>query len=176
VPYLSEERSYSSSDPGGLSSDVDLTGRRAAHGSPADEWHLKKLQSTFNEREALGLARRPSEDVSGYSSTQEIPIVHEDDVCIHVVGLPAILTKEVAFSGVYGISEQPPAWHSPDSNFELFEAGTKFYHRDQFIPTQGPLTDLGVNYHGELVSQKTALRLSKEIRYSDGIESSWKLL
>ena len=129
---------------------MDLTGRRAARGSPADEWYLKKLRSTLNERETLRLAYRSSDNIASHSSTQEIPIVHEDDVCIHVVGLPASLNKEVAFSGVYGIVDQPREWRSPDSNFEIFEADTKLYHRDQLIPIQGPLTGLGVNYHGKL--------------------------
>lgn len=129
---------------------MDLNGRRAARDPKADEWYLDKLRKTFKERQALGLVCRSSDDISDYSSTQETPIVHEDDVCIHVVGLPAGLTKEVAFSGVYGIVDQPRVWCSPDSNFEVFEADTKFYHRDQFVPIQGPLTSLGVNYHGEL--------------------------
>jgi hypothetical protein len=129
---------------------VDLYGRRAGRDSPADEWYLNKLRSTFNERETLRLAYRSFDKISSHYSTQETPIVREDDVCIHVVGLPAGLTKEVAFSGVYGIIDQPRAWRSPDSKFEIFEADTKFYHRDQFVPIQGPLAGLGVNYHGEL--------------------------
>jgi hypothetical protein len=113
---------------------VDLTGRRAAHLSPADEWYLNKLRKTLTQREILGLAYRSSDNISSHSSTQEIPLVREDDVCIHVVGLPASLTKEVAFSGVYGIVDRPTAWRSADSNFEIFEADTKFYHRDQLVP------------------------------------------
>jgi hypothetical protein len=70
----------------------------------ADEWNLGKLRNTFKKRYNQGLARDPCKEVPGHLSLQEIPSVREDDVCIHVVGPPATLTKEAAFSGVYGIA------------------------------------------------------------------------
>ena len=112
-----------------------------------DWWFNKKLDETFKRRITLGLARE-SED--GQSTRSETAIVQEDDVCIHVIGLPAKLTPEVAFAGVYGVVEQPQTWRIPNTNFELFVADSKLYHRDQLIPVKGPLVDLGVNFHGEL--------------------------
>lgn len=96
----------------------------------------------------LGLACTINEGHSPASNQNAI--VREDDVCIQVIGLPANLTPEAAFAGIYGVAEQPLAWKIPHTEFEFFVADSKFYHRDQLVPTEGPLVGLGVNFHGEL--------------------------
>ena len=82
----------------------------------------------------------------------------EDDVCIHVIGLPASLTAEEAFSDIYGIFEQPKSWtiqlpSSKATHMEIFKTKQKkalLYLRDQLVPIGSPLTCLSINYPGEL--------------------------
>ena len=115
-----------------------------------DQWFTSRLEKTFERRLKLGLARETNGGHSSEAAESQIAIVREDDVCIHVIGLPAKLTPEAAFAGIYGLAEQPLAWQLPNTDFELFVAESKFYHRDQFVPIEGPLAGLGVNFHGEL--------------------------
>jgi len=76
--------------------------------------------------------------------------VQDDDVCIHVIGLPGSLTAEMAFSAVFGIFEEPVVWKIPGTLFEVFKGKDRFYYRDQMVPTRSPVKGLNVNYHGEL--------------------------
>jgi hypothetical protein len=83
-------------------------------------------------------------------SNEIIQLVRPDDVCIHIVGLPATLTKDTAFSSVYGVVDHPQVLHIPNTDLEFFVSDGRFYHRDQLLPIEGPLKGLGVNYHGDL--------------------------
>ena len=115
-----------------------------------DKWFNDILERTYRKRLRQGLACATDESQSPEAVSGQSPIVREDDVCIHVIGLPANLTQETAFAGIYGVTKQPQAWQIPNTDFELFVADSEFYHRDQRVPIKGPLKDLGVNYHGEL--------------------------
>ena len=78
--------------------------------------------------------------------------VQEDDVCIHVIGLPASLSAQEAFSAVFGVFPESKVWKIAGTLLEIFDGGLpgRFYHRDQFVPSKSPLGRLGMNYHGEL--------------------------
>lgn len=98
----------------------------------------------------FGSKYRVTSNIQGQTVTEQRAIVQEDDVCVHVVGLPSSLTPEAAFGGVYGVAKKTVAWAVPNSNFELFVTDLQFYHRDQLIPIESPLRDIGINYHDKL--------------------------
>jgi hypothetical protein len=104
------------------------------------------------KREELHLAEKPKQPKQNsiIDPSQERPLVQDDDVCIHVIGLPGSLTAEKAFSAVFGIFEEPVVWKIPGALFEVFKGKDRFYHRDQRVPTRSPVRGLSVNYHGEL--------------------------
>lgn len=84
------------------------------------------------------------------SPDYERPLVRDDDVCVHVIGLPGSLNAEEAFSAVFGIFKEPTVWKIPGTLFEAFPGKDKFYHRDQHVPVKSPLKGLSINYHGDL--------------------------
>ena len=132
---------------------LDPHGQTNENGKPQskpreDVWYTKRLERTFERRLKQGLAIKDSQSPEHLRGQRAI--VHEDDVCIHVIGLCANLTPEKAFEGVYGLTRPPRAWWIPNTEFELFVADSQFYHRDQLVPTEAPLEGLGVNYHGDL--------------------------
>jgi hypothetical protein len=93
---------------------------------------------------------KPPKQTSIIDPSHERPLVQDDDVCIHVIGLPSLFTAENAFSAVFGIFEEPVVWKIPGTFFEVFEGKDRFYHGDQMVPTQSPVRGLSINYHGEL--------------------------
>ena len=115
-----------------------------------DDWFTSRLEKTLEKRLKMGLAHKSNDGGSPQAAESQVAIVREDDVCVQVIGLPAKLTPEAAFAGIYGLAERPLAWQIPNTDFELFVAASKFYHRDQLVPVEGPLAGLGVNFHGEL--------------------------
>lgn len=120
------------------------------HRPQDDKGLLARLQKTYEKRVKLNLARALSEHPSPAGPSDEEPIVREDDVCIHVVGLPKELTASIVFSAVYGVVNECQSWHIPNTEFEILRAPDVFYYRDQLVPVESPLPGLGVNYHGEL--------------------------
>jgi hypothetical protein len=125
---------------------------------PDDSAFEKKLTTTYKKRAQQKLALSDQNHTSPTSPDHERPLVREDDVCIHVIGLPSWLTAEEAFSAVYGIFEQPKSWtiQLPGTEatlMEIFQTKQKealFYPRDHFVPIDSPLIHLSINYPGEL--------------------------
>ncbi|KAF7512093.1 hypothetical protein GJ744_002806 [Endocarpon pusillum] len=127
-----------------------LTHRTSSH--KGDDFYLDRLRKTYKKRGELHLAEKSKQQnqTSISHPSQEHPLVQDDDVCIHVIGLPASLTAEEAFSAVFGFFEERKVWKIPGTLFEVFQGKNKFYHRDQMVPIDSPLDNLSVNYHGEL--------------------------
>ncbi|KAL1744800.1 hypothetical protein HDZ31DRAFT_37829 [Schizophyllum fasciatum] len=92
----------------------------------------------------------------------EIPNVTEDEVCVTVLGLPA-LSPEVIFSAIYGVMPPPSEWKVTDAVtfFKAPEGKSLFYHRDQLVPHPPPLIKLSVNYHGplDISSDRAGIRM-----------------
>lgn len=120
--------------------------------SKNDEFYLDKLRRTYKKRGELHLAERSKlqKENSVTHPSQERSLVRDDDVCIHVIGLPGSLTAEEAFSAIFGIFEERKVWKIPGTLFEVFEGKNRFYHRDQLVPIGSPLEGISINYHGEL--------------------------
>src|SRR5205085_12598293 len=70
----------------------------AIHLPQDDKGLLTRLRGTNATQARLKLARPLPERPCPEGPNDEEPIVREDDVCIHVVGLPKELTASVAFS------------------------------------------------------------------------------
>lgn len=129
-----------------------LSQRVVAVSSKPDKFYLDKLEKTYKKRGELHIAQKPKQQKQKPAThpSQEQALVRDDDVCVHVIGLPGSLTAEEAFSAVFGIFKEPTVWKIPGTLFEVFAGKDLFYHRDQLVPVQSPLSDLSINYHGEL--------------------------
>ena len=116
------------------------------------DFYRDKLRKVYKKRIELHLAEvlKSHEKNSTDHFSQVRPLVRDDDVCVHVIGLPGSLAAEEAFSAVFGALEEPNAWKIPGTLFEIFEGKDRFFHRDQLVPIQSPLKGLSINYHGEL--------------------------
>lgn len=121
--------------------------------SKPDAFYLDKLHKTYKKREELHLAEKPKQKNPSPIThpSQERSLVRDDDVCIHVIGLPGSLTPEDTFSAIFGIFEERKVWKVQGTLFEIFEGKDRFYHRDQLVPINTPVQGLSVNYHGELL-------------------------
>lgn len=92
--------------------------------------------------------------------THEVPLVRNDDVCIHVIGLPDDLTADKAFSAMFGVLSTTKTWCMPGLSglhateqrplFEFFEGDAELYHRDRLLRAKSPLKNLSMNYYGSL--------------------------
>lgn len=151
------------SDPKGKCKDIESDEESDSEAEPSswsrgklnykgNDFYQEKLRKVYKKRVELRLAEslQQQEHDSTNSLSQERPLVKDDDVCVHVIGLPGSLTAEETFSAVFGVFQEPNVWKVPGTLFEIFEGRGLLYHRDQLVPIQSPLKGLSINYHGEL--------------------------
>ena len=138
-----------------------------------EKWFVDKLRRTFQRREQAGLASWIDPGCPSEAPNQRA-IAHEDDVCIHALGLPENLTPEIAFAGVFGVIDLPEVWQAPATDIELFVADSQFFHRDQLVPVNLELKGLGVNYHGELQLTADRTEIVRKLRLFQKFEAKLK--
>lgn len=152
----------------------------ARHSFPArgDVFYADRIAKTHKKREELCITEKiPKKEGQKYA--QGRTFVREDDVCIHVIGLPAELTAQKVFSAVFGIFPEKKVWRIPGTLFEFFESQGhrgRFYHRDQLVPVPNPLGSLGLNYHGDLSLSSDRMEIIKKRRYDEYEENLTKAL
>ncbi|KAJ7493048.1 hypothetical protein B0H11DRAFT_976952 [Mycena galericulata] len=127
-------------------------------------------------------ARRLTQQLDKKENNVVSPLVSSDEVAITVIGLEGSCQPEDLFSAIYGIIPPRQAWRVPGSQVQFFIAEasgtgaqvnsqgkkasiTKFYHRDQHVPSGPHLNKLSINYHGDLslTADRVAIRSNHKL-------------
>lgn len=112
----------------------------------------------YRQRLQMCLSMETPEEQRATEPTHEKYIVTPDEFVVAVLGLPASLTAERMFSGIYGLVQPPLA-----RSFQTDDAATitfylpdtsrlapRFYWRNRLVSSWFPLCKVGINYDGKL--------------------------